>query len=70
MIRLAILTILIAFIADHFGLLPVELSNLLDNLSAESKVYFEKSMKAIEEYAIHLALTFIGLVLINLMDVI
>lgn len=70
MIRLTVASVIIALIADHFGFLPIEMSNFLNSMGAECQTYFKKALKLIEDYAIHLALTFIGLCLITLMEII
>lgn len=69
-IRLLIASAIIAVIADHFGFLPTEFSNLFKVIGVELETYFHKGLKLIEDYAIHLALTFIGLCLITLMEII
>lgn len=70
MIRLIIAAVILAVIADHYGFLPIEISNILDSMGAEIHTYFQKTLQLIEDYAINLALTLIGLCLITLMDII
>lgn len=68
MIRLVILIFLGAVIADYFNLLPIEFSEDLHMVIDELQGFINIGIKAIEDYAIQLAFTFIGVCLVCFMS--
>ncbi len=64
MIRLIIMLFLGAVIADYFSLLPLEFAKDLHLIIGELKGFLDMGMKAVENYAIQLAFTFVGLCLV------
>lgn len=64
MIRLTIFFFLGAIIADYYNLLPLEFAQDLHRIIGELKGFLDMGIKAVEDYAIQLAFTFIGLCLV------
>lgn len=64
MIRLTILFFLGAVIADYYNLLPLEVSKDLHSIIGAVKGFLDMGIKAVEDYAIQLAFSFVGLCLV------